>query len=68
MQVATPLIASSGAGEGAQRRQVLTLDLLQPNELMSGLLTQVAIQPDVAHVLSDLTGSEGDVRLCHAQA
>ena len=51
-------------GEGAQRGggqgAVLDVDVLLPDELLSGLLTQVSVQPELLSVMNDLFDAEGE--------
>lgn len=44
---------------GAGRNVVLNVDVLLPDELLSGLLTQVSVQPELLSVMNDLFDNEG---------
>ncbi len=55
---------TGGKGMGKERGQgvVLDVDVLLPDELLSGLLTQVSVQPELLSVMNDLFDAEG---MCH---
>ena len=48
-------VGSRGQGEGV----ALNVDVLLPDELLSGLLTQVSVQPELLSVMNDLFDAEG---------
>ena len=56
------LESGSSKGGGAQR-VALSVDVLLPDELLSGLMTQVAVQPELLSVMNDLFDAQG--MSCH---
>ncbi len=42
---------------------VMDVDVLLPDELLSGLLTQVSVQPELLSVMNDLFDAQGMFRL-----
>ena len=54
--------SGSSKGAGAQRA-TLSVDVLLPDELLSGLLTQVSVQPQLLSVMNDLFDAQGTP--CH---
>ena len=46
MQVANHVLERLGAGQ-------VTAELLQPDELVSGMMAQIAAEPSMAHLLTD---------------
>ena len=52
---------TEGDGVGKEGRQgvAMDVDVLLPDELLSGLLTQVSIQPELLSVMNDLFDAEG---------
>ena len=50
----------SGSRKGGGARSLaLTVDVLLPDELLSGLLTQVSVQPELLSVMNDLFDAQG---------
>ena len=52
-------LGSGGLKGGGAHRVALSVDVLLPDELLSGLLTQVAVQPELLSVMNDLFDAEG---------
>ena len=46
-------------GRGGRQGVVMDVDVLLPDELLSGLLTQVSVQPELLSVMNDLFDTEG---------
>ncbi|KAL3157123.1 hypothetical protein ABBQ38_001368 [Trebouxia sp. C0009 RCD-2024] len=49
----------SGSSRGQDESMALNVDVLLPDELLSGLLTQVSVQPELLSVMNDLFDAEG---------
>ena len=49
----------ANAQGGVGQKVVLNVDVLLPDELLSGLLTQVSVQPELLSVMNDLFDHEG---------
>lgn len=49
----------SGMSRGQDGSVALNVDVLLPDELLSGLLTQVSVQPELLSVMNDLFDAEG---------
>lgn len=45
--------------DGLNQGVALSVDMLLPDELLSGLLTQVSVQPELLSVMNDLFDAEG---------
>ena len=55
------LTANQRGTKGREGRQgvVMDVDVLLPDELLSGLLTQVSVQPELLSVMNDLFDAQG---------
>ena len=52
-------VGGDALSKSAPQRVALSVDMLLPDELLSGLLTQVSVQPELLSVMNDLFDAEG---------
>lgn len=52
-------VGRDGLSQAAGQSVALSVDTLLPDELLSGLLTQVSVQPELLSVMNDLFDAEG---------